>query len=67
MAMMVKVLVCGYATGVFSSRKIARKLHEDVAPRVQAERKLMCMALNLRRMATMQAGRGPEAGPVDIT
>ncbi len=28
---MVKVLVYGYATGVFSSRKIARKLHEDVA------------------------------------
>jgi len=32
-AMMVKVLVYGYATGVFSSRKIARKLHEDVALR----------------------------------
>jgi hypothetical protein len=30
--MMVKVLVYGYATGVFSSRKIARKLHEDVVP-----------------------------------
>jgi transposase len=29
-AMMVKVLVYGYATGVFSSRKLARKLHEDV-------------------------------------
>lgn len=33
-AMMVKVLVYGYASGVFSSRKIARKLHEDVALRV---------------------------------
>ncbi len=33
-AMMVKVLVYGYATGVFSSRKLARKLHEDVAFRV---------------------------------
>jgi transposase len=33
-AMMVKVLVYAYATGVFSSRKIARKLHEDVALRV---------------------------------
>lgn len=33
-AMMVKVLLYGYATGVFSSRKIARKLHEDVAFRV---------------------------------
>lgn len=29
-AMMVKVVIYGYATGVFSSRKIARKLHEDV-------------------------------------
>ena len=35
-AMMVKVLVYGYATGVFSSRKIARKLQEDVAFRVLA-------------------------------
>ena len=35
-AMMVKVLVYGYATGVLSSRKIARKLHEDVAFRVLA-------------------------------
>ena len=32
--MMVKVLVYAYASGVFSSRKIARKLHEDVAFRV---------------------------------
>jgi transposase len=35
-AMMVKILMYGYATGVFSSRKIARKLHEDVAFRVLA-------------------------------
>jgi transposase/IS5 family transposase len=35
-AMMVKVLVYAYATGVFSSRKIARKLNEDVAFRVLA-------------------------------
>jgi transposase len=35
-AMMVKVLVYGYATGLFSSRKIAKKLHEDVAFRVLA-------------------------------
>lgn len=34
--MMVKVLVYGYATGVFSSRKLARRLHEDVALRVLA-------------------------------
>ncbi len=32
--MMVKILLYGYATGTFSSRKIARKLHEDVAFRV---------------------------------
>lgn len=32
--MMVTVLVYAYATGTFSSRKIARKLHEDVAYRV---------------------------------
>lgn len=35
-AMMIKVLVYGYATGVFSSRKIACKLHEDVAFRMLA-------------------------------
>ncbi|MEO7954394.1 MAG: IS1182 family transposase [Polaromonas sp.] len=35
-AMMVKVLVYAYATGTFSSRKIARKLFEDVAFRVLA-------------------------------
>ncbi len=33
-SMMVKVLVYGYASGVFSSRKIAKKLHEDIAFRV---------------------------------
>jgi IS5 family transposase len=33
---MVKVLVYAYATGVFSSRKIARRLHEDIAFRVLA-------------------------------
>jgi len=32
--MMLKVLIYAYATGVFSSRKIARKLEEDVALRV---------------------------------
>lgn len=35
-AMMLKVLVYGYATGVFSSRKLARRLHDDVAFRVLA-------------------------------
>ena len=33
-AMMVKVLVYGYATGVFSSRKIERRLHDDLAFRM---------------------------------
>jgi transposase len=33
-AMMVKVLVYGYATGVFSSRKIERRLHEDLGLRM---------------------------------
>ncbi len=35
-AMMLKVLIYGYATGVFSSRRLGRKLHEDVAFRVLA-------------------------------
>ena len=34
--MMVKVLLYGYATGVFSSRRIARKLEEDVGFRLLA-------------------------------
>jgi transposase len=33
-AMMVKLLIYGYATGVFSSRKIERRLHEDLAFRM---------------------------------
>jgi transposase len=35
-AMMVNVLLDGYATGVFSSRKLARRLHDDVAFRALA-------------------------------
>lgn len=34
--MMLKVLIYGYVIGVFTSRKLARKLHEDVAFRVLA-------------------------------
>ena len=34
--MMVKVLLYAYATGVFSSRRVARKLEEDVGFRVLA-------------------------------
>ena len=32
--MMVKILIYGYATGTFSSRKLARRVSEDVAVRV---------------------------------
>jgi transposase len=35
-AMMVKVLLYGYCTGVYASRRIAKRLHEDVAFRVLA-------------------------------
>ena len=35
-SMMLKVLIYGYATGVFSSRALARKMEEDVAFRVLA-------------------------------
>lgn len=35
-SIMLKVLIYGYATGVFSSRDLARKLEEDVAFRVLA-------------------------------
>ncbi len=35
-AMMVKILLYAYCTGVYSSRRIARRLHEDVAFRVLA-------------------------------
>jgi transposase len=34
--MMVKILLYGYCTGVYSSRRIAKRLHEDVAFRVLA-------------------------------
>jgi transposase len=58
--MMVKVLVYGYATGVFSSRKIARKLHEDVAFRVLAagnfpKHRTLCdfRALHLSELAAL--------------
>ena len=34
--MMVKVLLYGYCTGVVSSRRIAQRLHEDIAFRVLA-------------------------------
>ena len=34
--MMVKILIYAYATGVFSSRAVARKLEEDVAFRLLA-------------------------------
>jgi transposase len=47
-AMMVKVLVYAYATGVFSSRKIERRLHEDLAFRMLARRQLPAPPHDLR-------------------
>ena len=59
-AMMVKVLVYAYASGVFSSRKIAKKLHEDVAFRVLAagnfpKHRTMCdfRALHLKELSAL--------------
>ena len=48
--MMVKILIYGYATGVFSSQLSMRGLIK-----AQAEWKLAGTALNLRRMAKMLA------------
>ncbi|OIQ98193.1 hypothetical protein GALL_197870 [mine drainage metagenome] len=39
--MMVKVLVYGYVTGVFSSRRLERRLHEDLALRTAWEQYAM--------------------------
>lgn len=59
-AMMVKVLIFGYATGTFSSRKLAARLHEDIALRVPgadnypAHRTLSDFrALHLEELATL--------------
>jgi hypothetical protein len=65
---MLKVMVYAYATATFSSRKIAKKLPNGWIKSVlgfrlfqmrglakaNAEFKLVCMALNLRRMGAMQ-------------
>ena len=55
--MMVKVLLYAYATGVFSSRGIARKLEEDVAFRVSGGGQLP---------ATSDAVRVPAAALVGL-
>ena len=59
-AMMVKVLVYAYATGVFSSRKIERRLHEDLAFRMLAagnfpRHRTICdfRALHLRELSEL--------------
>ena len=69
-AMMVKVLVYGYATGVFSSRKIARKLHEDVAFRVLGagnfpKHRTLCdfRALHLDELAGLFVQVAPSCAP----
>lgn len=58
--MMVKVLLYAYATGTFSSRKIASKLHEDVAFRVLGagnfpQHRTLCdfRALHLQELAAL--------------
>ena len=48
-AMMVKLLVYGYATGVFSSRKIERRLHEDLAFRMLGAGNLSASTSGCRR------------------
>jgi len=58
-AMMLKVLVYAYATGTFSSRKIAAKLEEDVAYRVLAagnfpQHRTLC-AFRKRHLADFKA------------
>jgi len=58
-AMMVKVLVYAYATGVFSSRKIARKLHEDVAFRVLATDNVPAHRTIAARSPPPRSGLGP--------
>jgi hypothetical protein len=73
-AMMVKVLLYAYATGVFSSRKIARKLHEDVAFRVPGAGNFhwmppgaaarMTNARRVTRMASPNAGRATSGNSV---
>ena len=55
---MVKVLLYAYATGVFSSREIARKLEEDVAFRMPAgnfpQHRTLC-EFRRRHLADFQA------------
>ena len=75
--MMVKVLLYGYCTGVASSRRIAQRLHEDIAFRVLAANNtpdfrtisdfrkdhLEALAdLFLQVLGAVQAGRTGEAG-----
>ena len=45
--MMLSLLVYGYCTGAFSSRKIERKTHEDIAFRHLA---LVCTCHNVRKL-----------------
>jgi transposase len=59
-AMMVKVLLYAYASGVFSSRKIERRLHEDLAFRMLAagnfpRHRTICdfRALHLRELSEL--------------
>ena len=69
-AMMVKVLIYGYATGVFSSRKLARKLHIQSAryPTLQRQRQAKgnrCMK-NASRHKAMSYKRMLEKEPYSL-
>ena len=52
-AMMVKILVYGYATGVLSSRRLAQKLEEDVVFRVLVAVVQLAGDLGLVSLATL--------------
>ena len=67
--MMVKVLLYAYATGVFSSRRVARKLEEDVGFRVLAagnfpQHRTLCESAVPR--AAVGALRKPQLLPAEV-
>ena len=64
--MMVKALFYGYCTGAASSRRIARRLHEDIAFRVLAATTLQTSARTTwRRWPACSCRRWSSAGGRD--
>jgi transposase len=64
--MMVKVLLYAYCKGVYSSRKIAQRLHEDVAFRVLAAGNtpdFRTLSEFRRRLETWRRATPPTSGP----